>query len=259
MHWPAPLLYDAALDTVSLNEVFIGLLRMEPCGNSGKEPARIYRCRKTQIAPKLDGRIDSTAWRRAEPAPLVLADSGGTPVQPTEVRLLYDDHCLYVAFHCVDRNAWGTMRQRDDPICREEVVEVFLDAASRRRAYYEIEVSPLNVVYDLYVIRDRTTGDRQELSQWDCRGLHTAVHIEREATPEGTRDRFWNCEMAIPFHQIHDAPHTPPEPGDIWRMNCYRIDRDGDRVEFSAWSPTGEAAFHRPDHFGELVFLPDES
>jgi hypothetical protein len=155
----------------------------------------------------------------------------------------------------VDSDAWGSFTNHDDPIYREEVVEVFLDPAGRRRTYIELEVSPLNVVFDAYILNDPRCPPVQGLREWRCRGLRTAVHVERETTPKARVCKFWNCEMAIPFRQMHDAPNLPPQPGDRWRMNLYRVDRAPRVDEFSAWSPTEDVSFHRPDKFGELLFL----
>jgi hypothetical protein len=38
-------------------------------------------------------------------------------------------------------------------------------------------------------------------------------------------------------------------------MNLYRIDRAPRLNEHSAWSKVGVINFHRPDKFGELLFL----
>jgi hypothetical protein len=38
-------------------------------------------------------------------------------------------------------------------------------------------------------------------------------------------------------------------------MNLYRIDRVPRLDEHSAWSPTGVLNYHRPEKFGELLFL----
>jgi hypothetical protein len=214
-----------------------------------------YRCRKTRKAPAVDGAIDPKVWGLAQPVEMVLTDSGKAPLQPTEARMLYDDEFLYAAFHCVDSDIWGALPNRNDPIYDEEVVEVFLDTSRRRHCYMEFEVSPLNVVFAAYILNDPRCPPFQGLTQWNCRGLRTAVHVEREMTPRGRVGKFWNCEMAIPFDQLHDAPHIPPEPGDRWRANLYRIDRAPQRVECSAWSPTGVLNYHRPEKFGELLFL----
>jgi hypothetical protein len=214
-----------------------------------------YRCRKTRKAPAVDGAIDPKVWRLAQPLQLVLADSGAPPLQPTEARMLYDDDFLYVAFHCVDSDAWGSYTNRNDPIFREEVVEVFLDPTRRGRSYIELEVSPLNVLFEAFILNDPRCPPIRVLTDWTCRGLRTAVRIEREMTPRGRVSKFWNCELAIPFNQAPDAPHVPPKPGDRWRMNLYRIDRAPRLNEHSAWSKVGVINFHRPDKFGELLFL----
>jgi hypothetical protein len=203
----------------------------------------------------VDGAIEAKVWRLAQPVSLVLTESGKPPLQPTVARMLYDDDFLYAAFHCADSDIWGALPNHNDPIYREEVVEIFLDPARRRRCYVEIEVSPLNVTFEAYVLNDPRCPALQALTQWTCRGLRTAVHVEREMTPRGRLGKFWNCEMAIPFNQIPDAPHVPPKPGDRWRANLYRIDRAPRRVELSAWSPTGAPNYHRPEKFGELLFL----
>ena len=173
----------------------------------------IYRCRKTRRPPAVDGAIASAPWETAQGVRLRLARTGGAPIQPTEARLLYDDQFLYAAFHCADRDAWGSFPNHDDPIYQEEVVEVFLDPAGRRRSYVELEVSPLNVVFDAYILNDPRCPPMRGLAEWHCRGLRTAVHVERETTPRGRVCKFWNCEMAIPFHQMHDAPNLPPSAG----------------------------------------------
>ena len=52
-----------------------------------------------------------------------------------------------------------------------------------------------------------------------------------------------------------------PQPGDQWRFNIYRYERlresgEETRIEYSAWSPTGEINFHCPDRFGVVTFAP---
>lgn len=50
----------------------------------------------------------------------------------TEARVLYDEAYLYFSFRCTDDNIWSTMKQRDEPLWHEEVVEVFLQANPNR-------------------------------------------------------------------------------------------------------------------------------
>jgi hypothetical protein len=56
----------------------------------------------------------------------------------------------------------------------------------------------------------------------------------------------------LPLEDVVTAPHTPPQPGDRWRINLYRIERlpIGARL---AWSPTFKDS-HVPARFGEIIF-----
>ena len=71
-----------------------------------------------------------------------------------------------------------------------------------------------------------------------------------------TRLIGWNCEVLIPFSVLEETRKVPPGPGDLWRMNHYRIDRSGEKTDYSCWSPVmGErVSFHRPERFGWLNF-----
>jgi hypothetical protein len=205
-------------------------------------------------------------WARAAAlGPFILADGSAAAEQATMVRVGWDARALYVRFDCADRDAWGTWRQRNDPIYLEEAVEVFLaplaplaptpagEAAPLR--YWELEVSPLGVLFAARV--DHPTGRRADLvadTSWECRGL------EWQARPTGASQDWW-AALAIPWLALDlhgqrpgGRPPAGPPPR-RWRANFYRIERPrGGKPEFSCWSPTFTEPpdFHRPDRFGVL-------
>jgi len=196
----------------------------------------------------IDGSLDDEAWRDAAPVTFRLHNDSGEPRFKTTARLLYDANFLYVAFECEDTRILARMEQRDDPIFDEEVVEVFIDPDSDEVTYYEFEVSPRNVIFDAVVANP--TGIKGEIdTSWDCHGLRTAVGMATSAPGS------WAVEMAIPFRALESAAHTPPQPGDRWRMNLYRIERLP-REEYSCWSPTmvEPANYHVPARFGTIEF-----
>ena len=215
-----------------------------------------YRCYRARQPIVVDGHLDDASWEGAPPVDLVLADTGEEPRQPTTARLLWDDDYLYVAFHCVDVDIWGTTPERDQAIYDQEVVEVFIDADCDDHGYVEIEVSPLNAVLDLFMLirDDRKRG----LWDWRSEGLRTAVVVDGDPTRRGTADRSWTVEMAIPMSDFMTAPNLPPRPGDVWHFNFYRIDRASWGDEFSAWSPVGRINYHTPERFGRLLFSGTE-
>ncbi|NOZ29604.1 MAG: hypothetical protein GXP39_16330 [Chloroflexi bacterium] len=212
-----------------------------------------YTCRRTHDPIVIDGRLDEPAWATAEVAPLVRNLDGGPAQFGTEARLLWDDEHLYVAFVCEDPDIWGTMLERDSPLWEEEVVEVFLDANHNGRLYFEFEVSPRNIQLDLMVVK-RPGEPPQTFFEWDCQGWETAVQIDGTLNDRSGRDRGWTVEMAIPLAEIYTAPH-PPQPGDVWRLGLYRIERPQNTApHLYAWSPTRAATYHIPERFGFLTF-----
>jgi hypothetical protein len=59
-------------------------------------------------------------------------------------------------------------------------------------------------------------------------------------------------EVRIPFV---DLKRTTPKPGEVWRANFYRFNRDtGQPPELLSWSPTIWPGFHQPARFGHLIF-----
>ena len=167
--------------------------------------------------------------------------SDAAPLQGTSVRAAWDAEKLRMRFHAEDTHAWATMTERDAPLYEEEVIEVFLDPVGDLESYFEIEVNPLNAVLDLVLRRNRS-GYVKDFA-WRCEGLRTAVAKSAAG---------WSAELAIPFRSL---TATPPNAGDCWRVNFFRIDRPpGVPRELSAWSPTGRANFHTPERFGILQF-----
>ncbi|NOZ61247.1 MAG: hypothetical protein GXO74_06160 [Calditrichaeota bacterium] len=218
----------------------------------------VYMCKKIDKDFELTGKMDNPAWQKAEPVELPDAITGEPGRFKTEVRVLYSDRYLYVGFYCEDDYVWGTVKKRDGEIYNEECVEVFLNPADCGHQYYEINLSPLNVVYDACVINSRTPenpeGEFMPLPQFDIEGLKTATHIIGEKNKRGGA-KGWIAEYAIPFDKIYGAPNVPPKAGDSWRVNFYRIDSPKkDQREHYAWSKTERAAFHLPWKFGILKF-----
>ncbi|HEX9974347.1 MAG TPA: carbohydrate-binding family 9-like protein, partial [bacterium] len=218
----------------------------------------LYTCKKIADDFPLTGKLDHPNWANAHAAQLVDAITGKPGRFKTEVRVLYSDKYLYVGFLCQDDYIWGTITERDGPIYDEECIEVFLNPADTKHQYYEINLSPKNVVYDANVLNSRTPenayGKFLAQPQWNLENLQTAVYVDGKIDEQG-KSKSWTAEYAIPFDEIFGALHTPPQPGDTWRVNFYRIDSSQkDQREHYAWSPTERAAFHLPWKFGYLRF-----
>ncbi|NUO82060.1 carbohydrate-binding family 9-like protein [candidate division KSB1 bacterium] len=218
----------------------------------------IYICKRIARPLILTGKVDDPLWQAAPLVNLHDALTGAPGRFATTVRALYDAEYLYVAFACEDDYVWGTITAHDGPIYEEECVEVFINPAHAAHQYYEINVSPRNVVFDACILNARTpaqpSGSFLGLQEWHAEGLRTAVHIEGELNRPG-KAKGWSAEFAIPFRALIGAPHVPPKPGDEWRVNFYRIDTPlHAKSELYAWSATGLPTFHLPWRFGTLRF-----
>jgi len=209
-----------------------------------------YTARRAVDAIRVDGTLDEASWARATRIREFrhIYDPARPSKFPTEAAIVWDDANLYVAFDSTDPDPWGTMKNRDDRLWDEEVVEIFLDPDGDGLNYAELEVSPNNVVVDLLIPRPK--ADVEAALRWNIDGLQTAV---------GRRPGGWIAEIAIPWKSLAAAGATAaPAPGDQWRAGIYRIKRPRGvkgADEFLAWSLTrGERGFHDPERFGYLQF-----
>ncbi|UCE04985.1 MAG: hypothetical protein JSW07_15360 [bacterium] len=218
----------------------------------------LCECHKIAHDFALTGKLDHAAWDKAVPIQLGDAITGKPGRFATEVKLAYSDKYLYVGFQCQDDYTWGTVTARDGAIYDEECVEVFLNPAGILHQYYEINLSPKNIIYDTNVLNSRTPQNEygKFLAQptWNLEDLHTAVFVDGKMDEKG-KGKSWTAEYVLPFDEIFGAQNIPPQPGDTWRVNFYRIDSpQKSQREHYAWSKTERAAFHLPWRFGYLRF-----
>jgi len=210
----------------------------------------VYEVARASLPVEVDGRPDEAAWKgAASVGDLLLNADGATAPYRTEAKLLYDDQFLYFSFRCADENVWATMRQRDQHLWEEEVVEVFLQADPRQPSYIELEVNPLGTMLDIYLLDVRKP---LRYESWNSEKLRWAVRVEGSVDGAGG-DRGWTCEIALPHEDVVTAPRLPPRPGDRWRLNLYRVEKRPAPAAM-AWSPTLVRDFHVPRMFGEIVF-----
>jgi hypothetical protein len=140
------------------------------------------------------------------------------------------------------------------------VVEVFLDPDRSGRDYYELEISPANVVCDVRMVSP--SPDKKMDLAWNLEGLETRVRVDKDGVGTATG---WTATAFLPWSGFSPLPSArkialPPKAGDAWRFNVFRIDRPGgkaapekDAVE-AAWSkPSGES-FHEPSVFRDFLF-----
>jgi hypothetical protein len=197
---------------------------------------------------------DDKAWSSAG----VLA-WGEAPYE-TRLRALWAPEGLYLRWDADDPAPWATMTRRDEHLWDEEVVEIFLDPAWAGKDYWELEISPTNVVCDVRMVAPHPTVT-SDLT-WNHEGLETAVRHEKNA--DGSPKR-WIATAFAPWAGFRTLPlpasvALPPAAGEAWGFNAFRIERPNgparprDGAVSRAWSPTGAPSFHVPAAFRKFIF-----
>ena len=201
----------------------------------------------TILVPRAAFSIDEpwTIPAAGTPVELRRATDGGPTRLRTRVTLYFDDEHLTIVFVGEDDGVVATHLGHDMPLYQEDVVEVFLSPFDRT-TYYEIEVNPLGTTFDARIHSpDGVRATMQTDLRWTCDNLFAAVR----RTPAS-----WETVLRIPFASLATPPATTD---DVWRVNLYRIDRNGPAGdEFSAWRPTmkNPPDFHVAAAFGRLQF-----
>jgi len=111
-----------------------------------------YPCRRATGPIAIDQKQHAEQWAHAA----VITDwivpvTGKQASDQTQMRMLWDDECLYVYYVAYDRDLRGTFTKRDDPIYQEDVVELFLKPYADKPFYYEFEVNPIGTVMALEI------------------------------------------------------------------------------------------------------------
>ncbi|RMG19923.1 MAG: hypothetical protein D6729_04005 [Deltaproteobacteria bacterium] len=221
--------------------------------SGGALPVPEYRAPRTYEVMQIDGKLSEAAWGSAPVARLVRSDGRGRPTRRTEAKLLWDDARLYVAFVAEDPDVFSTFEADDDPLYEQEVVEIFIDADGNGRTYNELQVAPSGHIFDASFVAPRQGMDLG----WSS-GMEAAVEVDGTLNDASDTDRGWTVEIAIPFDRLTAVPHRPPQAGEVWRFNLYRLEHlDRKRVEGQSLSPPVLPDFHRPERFARLRFVDE--
>jgi hypothetical protein len=228
-------------------------LAMAPAAGAweGLPPLPEYTIRRTADPIVVDGKLDEPSWRAAEPVgPFRSPWYEGDRPRATEARMLWDDDYLYVGFVVEDEHITAHLTERDDPVWREDCVEVFVAPdPDNVRIYFNFEFNAIGTMLD------RTSYLDQGL-EWNAEGVLVAITHDGTLNDASDTDRGWVAEIAIPFQAFAGAARRlPPHDGDTWRLNLYRLNDESDR-QHSVWSHTGteRPSFHEPERFGVVRF-----
>lgn len=191
--------------------------------------------------PVCDGDVNDEEWKHAAVLNGFRLLRVRRPVElDTTVRLCHDAEFLYVAGVCGEKPGdavIATFKDRDDPLWRNDAVQVLIQPSPDSPAYHFIA----NANGACYDARGGDAG-------WNGQ-VRTAALFGRDA------DR-WSFEMAIPFADLK----VEPAKGVLFRGNVCRDNIGGQAAnvkggyteETSVWAPV-TTRFNDPDSFGIFV------
>ncbi|WP_197440417.1 carbohydrate-binding family 9-like protein [Polystyrenella longa] len=218
-----------------------------------------YTIKRTTAPIKIDGKLDESDWSAAESVgdfEFAWYESGKK--EQTIAKMLWDDQYLYVAYRCEDAHISATRTERGSSVWFDDCVEVFTAPnVDDGENYFNIEMN-VNTAF-LEGHHPEGLGSKSK-ERWRCEGIQIQTTVDGTLNDDTDTDSHWILEAAIPFAAFaHVAKHTPPEPGDIWRLNLNRLGGETNQ-QYSQWSPstTKEPQFHSPGDFGRVHYSADE-
>jgi hypothetical protein len=180
-----------------------------PAASAPAGADHVARAERASGTISLDGRLDEPAWRAAPVAAGFRQrdpDQGQPATEPTELRLLFDDHALYVGARLADGEPGAIARQlsRRDAPAEADTFTLYLDPHRDRRTGVVLQVSAAGVQRDAAIYDDNFEDDT-----WDA-VWESAVGVD---------DGGWSVEMRVPFSQLR----FPTTPGHAWGVNARRV------------------------------------
>lgn len=152
---------------------------------------------------RIDGRLSDPAWLDAPPVSDFYQrerNEGLPATEPTEVRVLYDDTTLYIAFRCYDSEP---ARVSAKAIFRDEggaddLIAVMLDAYHDHRGAIQFVTNANGLVFELLQTGETERTRNSDWNMvWQAKGAYT--------------DEGWEAEFAIPFKSRRFEPRAPGE------------------------------------------------
>ena len=212
-----------------------------PSASSSARPS-ITAVRRTSPV-SIDGRLDEEAWQQATVGSgFVQKDpiEGNPAEHATEVRILYDEHAIYIGARMFDAEPRTIARQlvRRDENGNADWFAVGFDPRMDRRTGYSFFVSAANVQRDEYLYNDTDSDDA-----WDAVWA-SAVQLDSLG---------WIAEIRIPLSQLRYQTSSGEQ---AWGINFARGRfRTNEETHFALMSELQRGAVSQ---FGTLTGIRTE-
>lgn len=215
---------------------------------TGLPPVPTYTIQKTKDKISVDGKLSEKGWAKAKSVTLMYPwDFQTGAKQLTTVKLLSDQDFLYVGYECVDNDITAILEKRDDPVYKDDCVEIFINTNPAADHYFGFEMNATGVLYDYFYSYPQKHDMTPNLD-----GILLKTEMRGTLNQPTDQDRGWTLEVAIPFKSLN----ATPKKGDQWKIQLNRWDGTEPNRRLSMWSNSGmkKANPHNPERFGKLFF-----
>jgi hypothetical protein len=185
--------------------------------------------------PVIDGKLDDECWKTgvwAGDYTQYMPNEGAKPSYPTEMKILYDDKFIYVAFRGFDGEPEKIQRisgLRDEFV--GDMMGVNFDSYHDHRTGFEFNLTSWGQKIDLVLFNP---------ASWDFNWNA----VWRGKT--GLEDSAWVAEIEIPLSQLRYSK----EDEQVWGLHAWRwINRLQEESDWEKQSRTGPGVIY---NFGEL-------
>lgn len=206
-----------------------------PKQKSGNQQPVYTTSRLTTAKPVIDGKLDDDCWKTgvwAGDYHQYTPNEGAKPSFPTELKILYDDKNLYIAFRAFDGEPEKIQRLsgiRDNIV--GDMMGVTFDSYHDRRTGFEFTVTAWGQKVDL-VLFNPASWDFNWNAVWKVK--------------TGLEDSAWVAEYEVPLSQLRYSN----EDEQVWGMHTRRwINRLQEESNWEIQSKTGPGMLY---NFGEL-------
>ncbi|NQZ28540.1 MAG: carbohydrate-binding family 9-like protein [Colwellia sp.] len=174
--------------------------------------------------------------------------------QDTQVKLSATEDTLFIQIIAQDNYSYAKQSELNHMlICQDSCVEFFFSPSGvLGSSYVNLEVNCCGTLHLAYGAgRDK----RQFISLEAASLIQRKSSISSPVKFETEDDKEWIVEIALPFSAIEQLTGENVNK-DKWFANFYRC---GGRTEpqYAVWNniDVPEPDYHRPEHFGTLVFI----
>lgn len=227
---------------------------MLPAFAASVDEAPVYFVSRSKTPMVIDAIWEKEQWKAVKSLWIVNC-MGKRPLffPHTEVKMMYDEECLYVIFRVHDKYVHSVIRNVNGPVYEDSAVEFFFSPDNNGHGeYFDLEINCGGTPLICYVPR------KKEFTSEDINGISIAHSMPDVVDPEMSGKVTWTVECKIPFRVLEKFTSIKrPNAGDYWKGNLFKTASRGSNPHYITWSPidSDKPNFHLPQFFGKLKFL----